>query len=112
MVEVDYVDKKGIPRRVLVNDEYDDPAKGIITSIYLDETLREKGWADYQIKRLYEELTKRGIITPAQVTSVSHALLRSALQAVMSMDVQTLEAIAETQRNGRTHSSPNRVSGR
>lgn len=112
MIERDYVDKKGIPRRVLVNDEYDDPAKGIVTSLYLDEKLKEKGWADYQISRLYEELWKRGIITPAQVTSESHALLRSALQAVMSMDVMTLQSIAEDQQNGRTHSSPKRVSGR
>lgn len=111
MIEVDYTDAKGIPRRALVNDEYDNPNTGILTSLYLDEALRELGWADYQIKRLYEELTKRGIITPAQVTSESHALLRSALMAVLAFDVQTLQTIAEAQ-NGRTNSSPKRVSGR
>lgn len=112
MIERDYVDKKGIPRRALVNDEYSEPSKGILTSIYLDEKLRELGWADYQIARLYQELAKRGLVACADFKNESHALMRSALMAVLALDVQTIQSIAEEQRNGRTHESPKRVSGR
>lgn len=105
MIEKDYTDKHGIQRRVLVQDEYSDPAKGILKSIYLDEELKERGWTTENIKSLYNELWKRQLITAADLLkNEAPALVRAALVAVLSLDIQTLQSIAKDQvQNGRTN---------
>lgn len=98
MISKDFKDKQGIPRRALVPDEYSDPKKGIIISIYLDEELRKRGWTPENITRLYDELWKRGLITPADVLNPqAQHLLRASLLAVVQMDSQTLQSIAKEQ---------------
>lgn len=105
MIEKDFKDKKGIHRRALVPDEYSDPAKGIIVSVYLDEELRKRGWSNDNISKLYTELRQRGLITPADfLKPQAQQLLRASLLAVSQMDVQTLQAIAlEQTQDGRTN---------
>ena len=104
MIEKDYKDKKGIHRRALVPDEYSDPAKGILISVYLDEELKKRGWANDNITKLYDELRKRNLITCADFQNPqAQQLLRASLLAVSQMDVQTLQAIAmEQTQDGRT----------
>lgn len=108
MITKDFKDKKGIHRRALVPDEYSDPAKGIIVSVYLDEELRKRGWSNDNISKLYTELRQRGLITPADfLKPQAQQLLRASLLAVSQMDVQTLQAIAleQTQDGTRSHST-------
>lgn len=108
MQERDYIDKKGIPRRALVETETSPPEKGILTSIYLDEALKERGCSAEFVKNLYHEMHKRGMVTPADVRNPRHAeLLRAALLATIRLDVQTLQSLAEEQfGNGRKQHRP------
>lgn len=105
MQEKDYTDRKGIPRRSLVETEVSSPEKGILISIYLDEALKERGCSTEFIKKLYQEMHKRGLVTPADVRNPKNAdLLRASLQSTILMDVQTLQSIAEEQlTNGRQY---------
>lgn len=105
MFERDYVDKNGIPRRSLVETEVSSPEKGILTSVYLDEALRERGCSTEFVKKLYQEMHTRGLVTPEDVQSPQNAeLLRAALQSTIRMDVQTLQALAKEQLpNGRQY---------
>lgn len=105
MQEKDYIDKKGIPRRALVETETSPPDKGILTSVYLDEALRERGCSQEFIRKLYTEMHARGLVSPEDVQSPRNAdLLRAALQSAYLMDVQTLQMIAKEQvNNGRQH---------
>lgn len=105
MLEKDYVDKKGIPRRALVETETSPPDKGILTSFYMDDVLRERGCSADFIKTLYNEMVTRGLITPADILEPQAAeLLRAALLATIRLDVQTLQGIAKEQfNNGRTN---------
>lgn len=105
LIEKDYTDKHGIPRRVLVEGETSAPDKGILVSIYIDDVLKEKGCSPEFRKRLIIEMHKRGLITPEDVRNPKSAeLLRAALLATVQIDVQTLQAIAEEQfTNVRNH---------
>lgn len=105
MQEKDYIDKKGIPRRALVATETSPPDKGILTSVYLDEALRERGCSQEFIRNLYQNMHTRGLVTPEDVQNPKNAeLLRAALLSTVHMDVQTIQALAEEQFNGRQHS--------
>ena len=108
MIEKDYTDKKGIPRRALVESELSPPEKGILTSIYLDEFLEQRGCSTEFRKKLIIEMQKRGLVTPADVLYKPNSaeLLRAALQSALLMDVQTILAIAKEQfDNARQHNS-------
>lgn len=105
MLKKDYKDKNGIPRQALVESETSPPDKGILTSIYLDEVLRERGCSPDFIKRLYTEMVQRGLVSPFDVLAPkAPELLRAALLATIRIDVQTLQQIAQEQLpNGRTN---------
>jgi len=98
MLEKNYKDKHGIPRRALVETETSPPDKGILTSIYLDEYLREQGCSPDFIKRLTSEMFQRGLVSPVDVLSTkAPELLRAALLATIRIDVQTLQTLAQEQ---------------
>lgn len=105
MQEKDYIDKRGIPRRSLVETEVSPPDKGILTSIYLDEALRERGCSSEFVKKLYQEMHVRGLVTPEDVRNPKNAdLIRASLQSTIQLDVQTLMSLAEEQfTNGRQY---------
>lgn len=98
MIQKDYKDKKGVPRRALVETETSSPNEGILTSIYLDEFLRAQGCSPDFIKRLYIEMVQRGLVSPFDVLAPkAPELLRAALLATIRIDVQTLQSIAKEQ---------------
>lgn len=98
MLVKDYVDKKGIKRRVLVPDESTPPEQGIPQSVDFDEELQSKGNSPEFVKRLYNELAARGLITPSDFLKAdSPMLIRSALLSTIQVDAQILQTIAKEQ---------------
>lgn len=98
MITKDFNDKDGVKRRVLVTDESTPPEQGIPLSIQLDEELRKRGNSPDFIRRLYTELSARGLITPSDfLRAESSMLIRSALLSTIQVDSQILQSIAKEQ---------------
>lgn len=102
MIRKDYTDQNGIRRRALVPDEYTNAEEGLPASISLDAALLQQGCSFEYIKRLYAELQARGLIEPADfLKPQAPDLISAALRATIRMDVQTIQAIAKEQSNGK-----------
>lgn len=98
MIQRDYTDKDGILRRVMLPDDMTPPEQGILISVYLDEELKNRGHPIDFIKRLYRELWARGVVSPSDyLRAEAPTLLRSALLATYTTDVQELQLIAKEQ---------------
>jgi hypothetical protein len=99
---VDYIDKDGIQRRVLLPSGITDASEGIPLSLPVDSLFTH---CSLEFRRaLIEELWARGLVEPGDYLKPGAAeLVSAALRSVVKLDALDILALArEEKRNGRS----------
>lgn len=95
-VTLDYTDKRGIKRRVLIPDYTVPPEEGIVISLQLDALYSDSPLAF--VRRLTDEFWARGLIEPRDFF-LPTALrdMQSALLAAHRYDAMNIQSLAQEQ---------------
>ena len=90
---VDYIDKEGIQRRVLIPDGVTDYAEGIPVSLPVDSLFAHCS-AEFR-RELIEELWARGLVEPSDYLKAGAAeLVTAALRSVVKNDALSIISLA------------------
>ena len=93
VIRVDYVDKQGIKRRVLLPAGVSDPSEGIPVSLPVDR-LYEHCSIDFR-RELIEELYARNLVEPADFQKAGAAeLVTAAIRSVIKHDALDILSLA------------------
>lgn len=91
--KVDYLDRDGIRRRVLIPEGVTDYAEGIPVSLAVDTIFADTG-VEYR-RRLVDELWARGLIEPCDYLKPgAPELITAALRSAQKADALTIISIA------------------